>query len=114
MRELVYLAGPYRGRVRHNIGIAGMWAAQCAATGVDFICPHLNSAHMSEGDIPDAAPQFFLDMDINILSRCDVLALLPGWEQSAGTLAEKAFAEAHGIPVYEVADYLKRVQEARQ
>ena len=92
-----YLAGPYRGAVRHNIRQAERWAAECARRGIFFICPHLNSAFMSEGQYPDAPPAFWLEMDKHILVNCERILLLPGWEYSEGAKAEKALAVERAI-----------------
>ena len=39
--------------------------------------------------------------DIEMLSNCDAIYLLPNWKQSLGALAEAAFAEAVGLEVIE-------------
>lgn len=41
-----------------------------------------------------------VDMCLELLRRCDVLILCPGWETSAGCRAEKLYAEGHGIPIW--------------
>ena len=104
---LHYLAGPYRGAVRHNIREAETWAARCAARGIFYICPHMNSAFMSEGEYPDAPPEFWRDMDTIILAKCERVLLLPGWENSEGAQEERALAERRGIRVYEIEPYLE-------
>ena len=101
-----YLAGPYRGAVRHNIRDAERWAVECARRGIFFFCPHLNSAFMSEGAHPDAPPAFWLEMDKHILVKCECVLMIPGWEDSAGACAERALAERLAIPVYEIGAYL--------
>jgi len=104
---LHYLAGPYRGAVRRNIREAERWAAACARRRIAFICPHLNSAFMSEGTQPDAPPDFWLEMDKKILAKCERVLLLPGWEGSVGAREEKALAERRGIPVYPIEEYFE-------
>jgi len=104
---LVYLAGPYRGNIRSNVRQAEEWAAACARKGIHYFCPHLNSAFFDH----DANAEFWLTMDLNILSRCDVLLLMPGWERSRGAQDEKAFAEREGIPVRTVEEYLAEIKE---
>ena len=103
---LVYLAGPYRGNIRSNVRKAEEWAAACARKGIHYFCPHLNSAFFD-----DANTEFWLTMDLNILSRCDVLLLMPGWEKSRGAQDEKAFAECEGIQVRTIEEYLTEIKE---
>lgn len=40
-----------------------------------------------------------MDMCLELLRRCDVMILCPGWELSAGCRAERNYAEGHGIPI---------------
>ena len=102
---LHYLAGPYRGAVRHNIREAEKWAVQCAKHGMFFFCPHLNSAFMDDVDTYGGS-DFWLEMDKRILVKCERVLLLPGWEDSKGACEEKALAERLAIPVYEIGAYL--------
>ena len=105
-----YLAGPYRGAVRHNIREAERWAVQCALAGVYFFCPHLNSAFFDDVDT-HGGPAFWLEMDKRILVKCEVVLLMPDWEESAGAKEEKALAERMGMPVYDIKPYLEAWDE---
>lgn len=40
-----------------------------------------------------------LEVDIALLSRCDGLLLIPGWEASEGAKDEAHYCDHHGIPV---------------
>ena len=102
-----YLAGPYRGSVRANIRQAEYWAVECAKRGIFFICPHLNTAFMSEGSTPDAPPEFWLNMDKHLLVKCEIVLALPGWKQSAGAREEVELAGRMGIPCHEIETYLR-------
>lgn len=101
--KLAYIAGPYRaatkGGILLNIQNAANIGAMAAEKGYAIIVPHCNSY------LPDKCGTFtdryWLDMDLEVLSRCDLVVLVPGWEQSAGTRAEVEFANERGIPVYE-------------
>lgn len=51
-----------------------------------------------DGELPD---EHFLAADMTVLRRCDLVVLVPGWQESAGARAEVAEARRRGIPVYE-------------
>lgn len=98
--RIAYLAGPYRAaspfEIGQNIGRARAVAVWLWRNGYVALCPHLNSAFMDGA----AEDRVFLDGDIAMMRRCDLVVLVPGWERSRGTLDEIAVAEAAGIPVY--------------
>lgn len=66
-------------------GVPG-WAA--------FI-PHMNTADF-QGALANSV---WLDADLLILSKCDAVVTVPGWEQSQGARAEVLEAQRLGIPV---------------
>jgi hypothetical protein len=75
-------------------------AAEFWRLGYAVICPHLNSALM-DGVVPD---ETFLAGDREFICRMrsgDVLVLLPGWTESAGTMAELAIAVVLGLTIAE-------------
>ena len=105
---ICYLAGPYRsgpgGNRRYNIRRAEEYAARLWACGYAVFSPHLNTAFM---DV-DAPPEAFLEGDLNMIRALVrgadrfILALLPYWQTSKGTLAEKKLAEDMGQTVADV------------
>lgn len=109
---IVYLAGPYRADtprgIVENIQRAEKVALELWAAGYPTICPHKNTA-LFDGGAPD---EVWLSGDLEILRRCDVLVLLPGWHESSGSVEEKILAKSLGIPVYEW-PALSRLEELR-
>jgi hypothetical protein len=87
--RLAYLAGPYRSSsiwgVKRNIEAAAAVARELWKMGLPTICPHCNTAFM---DGPDIECSTFLDGDLEMLERSDLMVVLPGWEKSQGTIAE--------------------------
>jgi hypothetical protein len=111
--KLVYIAGPYMGKARHhdsrdyfeidhNISIAKFYAAKLANEGIGFFCPHTHSEHF-EVITPAVPPSFWYALDNELLKSCQAILLLPGFEDSKGSMAELSLAETLGLEVF-VAD----------
>jgi len=95
---LVYVSGPYRGDVDENITRAAAAAIQVWEAGHAAICPHLNTAYFD--DYCRLGEDDYLRGDLEILSRCDAILMIPGWEESEGARAELEFARRQGLLVY--------------
>lgn len=98
---LIYLSGPYSGssdQISANITAARDVAIAVWEAGHTALCPHLNTAHF-EVDCR-ATYEDYIAGDLDLLSRCDAILMIPNWEASKGAGIEKAYAEAHGIPVH--------------
>ena len=68
------------------------------ATGHAAICPHLNTLMMDDPCIPDST---FYEGDEEMIRRCcDAMVMLPGWEYSKGSIAERKLALCMGMPVF--------------
>lgn len=99
--KLAYIAGPFRGKshwdVACNVHNAACLALEVWRKGVAALCPHTNTAHFQ-----DAAPDHvWLDGDLEMLRRCDVVVLNCDWRRSSGARAEVLEAIKLGIPVFE-------------
>ena len=100
-----YLAGPLRGslgdkatprHVVHNTRVAREHAELLWQLGFAVFCPHLNT-HEMVGMLPDE--NTFLQGDLEWLAHAELVVMLPGWQNSAGSLAEHDRAKALGIPL---------------
>lgn len=102
---VVYVAGPYRAESSverlENVRRAWAYARSLWTRGVAAVCPHANTYEM---DGPDLDVEVLLAGDFEILRRCDVVHVLPGWEGSEGTRLEIAVARAAGVPVVFVSE----------
>lgn len=103
---LVYIAGPFGaatpGGHQTNVANAAAYRAPIAQLGCYPVCPHKNTESLGgpTGFDPNATQQAaWYEGSIQLLRRCDVLLLIPGWENSTGSKTEKAAAEGWGIPV---------------
>ena len=97
--KLAFISGPYRAPTVHgiveNIRAAEAVALKYWALGYAVICPHLNTA-LFDGSLPD---ETWLAGDLEILKRCDVIVMLPGWNKSAGATQEHKVAVRLGLEV---------------
>jgi nucleoside 2-deoxyribosyltransferase len=101
---IIYLAGAIRPKLDQtlegNVAKGKAIALELWKKGYAVFSPHANS------DLPisladkEVESSKWLNGDLEILSRCDVLVVIPGWEYSDGTKDEIRFANNHGIPVY--------------
>lgn len=89
--KLLYIAAPYRAKticsLQQNIHEAKLMAMYYWNKGYAVVCPHMNSKNL-DGLVDDN--QFLLGT-LEILSRCDYIAMHPNWEQSSGSIAENDY-----------------------
>jgi len=98
--QVVYIAGPFRSsnswQQEQNIRAAEAVALEVWRRGMVALCPHLNTRNF-QGAAPD---EVWLHGHLELLSRCDAVLLVPGWESSEGAKREIEFAAKRGIPVF--------------
>ena len=104
---LIYVSGKYSGKdkqeISENIRAARRVAILLWEQGHAVICPHLNTAHFEEDC--QASYDQYIQGDLQMIARCDAMAMVDGWEESKGANIEKEYAESLGIPVY-VGDFI--------
>lgn len=97
--KVAYIAGPYRADTPHgivqNIRNAEVIAIDYWRRGYAVICPHKNTA-LFDGLCPD---HVWLEGDIEILKRCDVIIMMRGWRSSSGARNELDIATRQGLEV---------------
>lgn len=101
---IIYLAGPIRPKgkrtLEDNVATAKNIALRLWKAGYAVISPHANS------DLPITLADKVVEAgkwlkgDLEIMSRCDAVVVLPDWEQSEGTRGEVVFAQERNIPVF--------------
>lgn len=99
--KVVYIAGPYRAKspweVEQNIRRAEELCLQVWRRGHVGVCVHSMCRFFSL-----AAPdEVWIEGDLELLSRCDAMLLVPDWENSTGTQGEVEYCRTHGIPFFE-------------
>ena len=97
--KVVYIAGPYRSKtisgVVQNIRNAEKIALKYWKLGYAVICPHKNTS-LLDGYCDD---KIWLEGDLEILKRCDIIVMMKNWQQSTGAINEYNFARINNIEV---------------
>lgn len=107
----IYVAGPYsKGSVVDNVDIAIQYTSELVDMGYAPFCPHLS--HFVD-IYSKKAWSTWMKIDLEFLSRCDVLIRIPG--DSPGADIEVATAIRSGIPVLnnleEAEEFIKQAKE---
>lgn len=86
--KVVFVSGKYRGKdwieIEANIQKAKNASITLWKQNYAVICPHMNTAHF-DGLCDDS---IWLEGDLEILRRCDVVYFLSNWRESAGACME--------------------------
>lgn len=98
----IYIAGPFtadnRWDLECNIGRAEAVALQVArCCNAVPVCPH-SMYRDFEGTM---TPEFWYEATEELLACCYAMIVVGHWWESKGCLRERAYADAHGIPVFE-------------
>lgn len=110
MSIIVYISGKYTGNtseeIERNIAHARNTAVRVWKAGFFAHTPHMNTAFFEkEPRLAHIKKEDYVERDLWILGRCDVILMLDNWAESEGAKQEKAYAERMGIPVlYSVQD----------
>lgn len=98
--RVAYISGAYRSKKGIN-GIAeNIWKAREVALkywhlGYAVISPHCNTAFMDGVD----TDKMFLEGDLEILKRCNVIVMMKGWRKSEGAKQELELAKNSRVQV---------------
>lgn len=100
-RKRIYLAGAYSAdnilQVLTNIKTGVRVAAKYIKQGFAVFCPFLDyQFHFFE----DITLQDYYDYSIAFLLACDEMWVLPGYENSKGTIKEIEIALSNNIPIH--------------
>lgn len=99
----VYVAGAYNANnildCLKNIGRGEHYAAEVFMRGYAPFCPWHDADYVIKNWDKEFTVKMFYDYSMAWLEVSDVVFVIPGWEESKGTLAEIARANELGIPV---------------
>jgi len=109
--KLVYVAGKYTvGDTDQNVRIARDVAVKLWDLGFAVICPHTNHGYF-ENDCKVADYDDYLDGCHLMVKGCDILYMLPDWDESPGAKSERRLATTLDIPVVYSIPEIKRLKQ---
>ncbi len=102
----IYLAGPMRGYDLYNFPTFEHAQADLEEQGWKVVSPAEHDLENGFDPTQTLEAQAFdlqkaLAWDLAQINKVDALALLPGWQNSAGSKIEKSVAEQYGLDIYE-------------
>lgn len=103
--KVVFISGritaPTSFQMAENVRHARMVSIKLMKRGYAVFCPHLNTVNMGGVLHKDPEEDFerWIAMDLELLSRCDIIFMLRGWRQSRGSKREYAKAKELGLEV---------------
>lgn len=92
----IYISGPMTGHEDHNFPAFHAAAERFRKAGWEVANPAENFDGRT--DLPREA---YLRADMTMLAQCDAIALLPGWERSAGATLETVLAKELGLQFFD-------------
>jgi len=92
----IYIAGPMTGHEDHNFPAFHAAADRFRQAGWEVANPAENF-----GGRTDLPRETYLRADVALLSRCDAMAMLPGWERSHGATLEVVLAVELGLRFFD-------------
>lgn len=108
MRGWVYLCGPMRGKTLLNFPAFEEAKQRLERSGWNVASPvEIDKALGLQGYSPKSAfenDEFLrraMKLDLTLIEHCEAIALLPGWEDSAGCTVELAYALFLSLDVYD-------------
>lgn len=100
----IYVSGAYSANnvldVLKNIGRGEKACAELFALGYAPFCPWHDKSYVTDNPDGVFTVEQFYRFSMAWLEVSDAMLVLPGYEESKGTLAEIEFAENNEIPVY--------------
>jgi len=99
----LYIAGPMTGYEEHNYPAFAAAEMALSAKGHEVLSPHTNTVDEPTWDN-------FMRASIVQVVQAEGVAVLPGWELSAGAVLEVKIAQALRMPVLTMAQWVQRKQ----
>lgn len=98
---VIYISGPYTGKTPEetiaNVVEAEAMGVEVMKLGCVPLVPHTMTR---EWDRFGFSWEQFIEVDLELLSRCDAILMLPRWRDSKGAVIEHDSAKAEAIPIF--------------
>lgn len=95
--KLIYVAGAYTSNPSKNMEIAEKASIELIRNGFAVFTPHKNFYDYQKYE--DVDYETYLQIDFEIISRCNAVYVLDNWNESPGTKREIGYCDSIGIPV---------------
>lgn len=99
VKTLVYIIGAYSGNVDENIQKAEDVSLRLIRDGFHVITPHKNTSGYENYEDGVLTYRTWIEMDLNILSRCDAVFVMNNAKDSKGAQIEIEYAKKLGLKV---------------
>lgn len=100
----LYIAGPMTGIPDYNYPAFNQAETELRAAGYDVLNPVASEEHNTTGTTQTW--QWYMRHGLAMVMQADAVALLPGAHNSRGAALERHVAEALGLPVKALAEWL--------
>lgn len=105
MKKLLYVAGAYSGNTTENIKKAEAISINLIRNGFYCITPHKNTSGYEKYEDENITYKTWIEMDLDILSRCDAIYVMQNSHNSNGVKKEIEHAKQLNIPIIYEKDY---------
>ena len=108
-KKIIYVSGKYSAstseQIQENILTARSYAILIWEKGYTALCPHLNTLNFEEHSSLEYDD--YIEGDLELISRCNGVFMLPDWIDSKGANIEREYATNIGLPVFYDLDVLE-------
>lgn len=105
MKKLLYVAGAYSGNTTENIKKAEEVSINLIRNGFHVVTPHKNTSGYEKYEDETITYKTWINMDLDILSRCDAIYVMQNSHNSNGTKKEIEHAKKLNMPIIYEKDY---------
>ncbi len=105
MKKLLYIAGAYSGNTIENIKKAEEVSINLISNGFHVVTPHKNTSGYEKYENEKITYKTWIDMDLDILSRCDAIYVMQNSHNSNGVKKEIECAKKLNMPIIYEKDY---------